>query len=177
MRLFISIEMPDEVKEYLGSIQQNLDFSKDKVKWVSPNQMHLTLKFLGKVQADKVKDVIAALKEIKVVPFSVNLGSIGVFPNENYIRVVWVGLNPEKGILELQKNIDESLKKMFDKEKDFKAHVTLARVKYIENKEEFISKLKHIKIESRNVNISNFKLMKSTLTPKGPVYEEVEIFK
>lgn len=176
MRLFISIEMPEEIKEYLGTIQQNIDFSKDKVKWVSPNQMHLTLKFLGKVQTDKVKDISAALRQIKVAPFSVNLGNIGVFPSEDYIRVIWVSLNPEKEILELQKNIDENLKTLFEKEKDFKAHITLARVKYIENKEDFIAKLKNIKIESKKIDINNFKLMKSTLTPLGPVYDEVEVF-
>ncbi len=176
MRLFISIGMPDEIKEYLGTIQQKMDFSKDKVKWVDNKQVHLTLKFLGKVQTDKVKDMSAALRKIKVVPFSVHLGNIGVFPNEDYIRVIWVGLSPEKEILELQKNIDESLKTLFEKEKDFKAHITLARVKYIENKEEFIGKLKNIKIESKKIEITSFKLMKSTLTPLGPVYDEVESF-
>ncbi len=176
MRLFISIEMPDEIKEYLGTIPQNIDAQKDKVRWVEHKQMHLTLKFLGEVQPDKVKDISEALRKIKIAPFSVNLSDIGVFPNENYIRVIWVGLNPEKEILELQKNIDESLKKLFKKEKDFKAHITLARVKYIDNKEDFIGKLKNIKIEGKKIDISNFKLMKSTLTPLGPVYEEVERF-
>src|SRR3989338_5381159 len=170
MRLFISIEVPDEIKEYLGNIQQKIDVLKDKVRWIGQKQMHLTLKFLGKVQTDKVKDISEALRGIKVAPFSVNLGDIGVFPSEDYIRVIWVGLNPEKEVLELQKNIDESLKKLFDKEKDFKSHITLARVKYIENKEDFIGKLKNVKIEGKKIDVSNFKLMKSTLTPLGPVY-------
>ena len=104
------------------------------------------------------------------------LDKIGVFPNESYIRVIWIGLNPENEILELQKNIDENLKTLFKKEKDFKPHLTLARVKYIENKEDFINKLKNINIENKKIEINNFKLIKSTLTPNGPVYEELEVF-
>lgn len=168
--------MPEEAKEYLGSIRQKIDTQKDKVRWVGQNQMHLTLKFLGSVQPEKVRDISAALIKIKIAPFSVHLGNIGVFPNEDHIKVIWVGLNPEKRILELQKGIDEGLKKLFKKERDFKPHITLARVKYIENKEDFISKLKNIKIEGKKVEINNFKLMKSTLTPQGPVYDGVEVF-
>ena len=89
---------------------------------------------------------------------------------------MWVGLNPEEKVLELQKQIDESLKKMFRKENDFKAHITLARVKYIEDKKQFLQQLKNIKVENKKVEVRNFKLIKSTLTPKGPVYEDLAVF-
>jgi 2'-5' RNA ligase len=109
-------------------------------------------------------------------PFSAHLDSIGIFPTENYIRVVWVGLKPEEKILELQKQIDESLKELFRKEKDFKAHITLCRVKYPEDKKSFVEQIKKIKIESKRIKIKDFRLVKSTLNPKGPVYEDLEVF-
>ena len=99
---------------------------------------------------DLVLDVVYTkdnLRKIEIRSFSVVLDDIGVFPSENYIRVIWVGLNPEEQVLELQKNIDESLKNLFKKERDFKPHLTLARVKYIEDKKGFIGELKKLNIE------------------------------
>ena len=129
MRLFIAIEIPEEIKDYLCGIQQEIVDSKNKIRLVNKGNMHLTLKFLGEVQTDKVEVLNKNLKEIPFKPFSVVLDAIGVFPSENYIRVVWVGLKPEEPVLELQKNIDEALKKLFKKEKNFKPHLTIARVK------------------------------------------------
>ena len=136
MRLFIAIDIPKEIKDYLCGIQQKIVDSKNKIRLVNKDNMHLTLKFLGEVQPDKAEILNKNLKETPFKPFSVNLDSIGVFPSEDYIRVVWVGLKPEEPVLELQKNIDESLKQLFKKEKDFKPHLTIARVKYIEGKKE-----------------------------------------
>ena len=82
----------------------------------------------------------------------------------------------EEKIIELQKNIDESLKRLFKKEKDFKAHITLARVKYPEDKKDFVDQIKNIKVESKKIEIKDFKLIKSTLSPKGQVYEELTLF-
>jgi len=128
------------------------------------------------VQPNNAEIIKKELKKIIFEPFSVCLDKIGVFPSENYIRVVWIGLSPEEPILKLQKDIDEKLKKLFKKEKDFKAHITLARVKFINNKKEFIEKLKKINIENKKIDVNSFKLVKSTLTPNGPVYEALEVF-
>ena len=176
MRLFIAIEIPEDVKEHLVKIQENIDTAKNKIRLVNKGNMHLTLKFLGEAQPDKAEILNKNLKEIAFKPFSVNLDAIGIFPSEDYIRVVWVGLKPEDQVLELQKNIDENLKKLFRKEKGFKPHLTIARVKYIEDKKQFIDKLKQIKVDNKKIEVDNFKLVKSTLTPKGPVYEYLEVF-
>ncbi|MBU90319.1 RNA 2',3'-cyclic phosphodiesterase [Candidatus Woesearchaeota archaeon] len=176
MRLFIAIEIPEEVKEYIVKIQKDIDNTANKIRFADKNQIHLTLKFLGEVQPDKADVIKEELKRISFNPFSVQLDKIGVFPDEGYIRVIWVGLKPEEPILELQKDIDEALEKSFKKEKNFKAHITLARVKYIEDKENFINKLKNIEIENKKIEVNNFKLVKSTLTPEGPVYENLMVF-
>ncbi|MAE43186.1 RNA 2',3'-cyclic phosphodiesterase [Candidatus Woesearchaeota archaeon] len=176
MRLFIAIEMPESIKEYLIQIQKQIDNDLAKIRWMKKEQMHLTLKFLGEVQPNDVEKVKEELRKIKFVFFSVHLNSIGVFPSENCIRVVWVGLKPEDKIMELQKDIDENLKKLFKKEGNFKAHITLGRVKFIDDKVKFMEMVKKIKVESKKINIDCFKLIKSTLTGQYPVYEEVEIF-
>lgn len=172
MRLFIAIDF-NELKDFFIELQKLLPRN---AMLSLIKTFHLTLKFLGEVQPDKVEQIVNSLKGIKFDPFSLFLDSIGIFPSENYIRVVWVGLKPEEKVVELQKSIDESLKEMFKKEKDFKSHITLARVKFPEDKKAFVEQLRKIKIENKKVEIKDFRLIKSTLNPKGSIYEELSIF-
>lgn len=172
MRLFIAVDF-NELKDYFVELQKQLP---KNAKLSLTKTFHLTLKFLGEVRPNNFDTLINNLKIIKFEKFSVILDSIGIFPTENYIRVVWIGLKPEDKVLELQKDIDESLIKLFRKEKDFKAHITLARVKYPEDKKQFLEELKKIKVENKKIEIKNFRLIKSTLSPKGHVYENLEVF-
>jgi len=172
MRLFIAIDF-NELNDYFIGLQKELPAN---VKLNLTKTFHLTLKFLGEVQPNNVEGIADILKNIKFENFFVHLDSIGIFPSENCIRTVWVGLKPEDKILELQKNIDIKLKDLFDKEKNFKAHITLARAKFIEDRKSFIDNLKKIKVEDKKIDVNNFKLVKSALTPEGPVYEDLTIF-
>ena len=172
MRLFIAIDF-NELKNYFAELQKLLP---KNAKLSFTKTFHLTLKFLGEVQPNNAEKVADILKKIKFKHFSVHLDSIGIFPTENYIRVVWVGLKPEDKVLELQKNIDDLLRELFKREMEFKAHITLARVKYPEDKKSFVEQLKKIKVEGKKIEIKNFRLIKSTLMPKGPVYEDLYIF-
>jgi len=174
MRLFIAIDF-NELKDYFIELQSNIDGSLAKLKKVST--FHLTLKFLGKVADDKAKEVKDKLKEIEFKPFSLTLDKIGVFPSENYMRVIWIGVKPTEKVIELQKKIETSLKE-FNFKKDFKfhPHITLARVKAVNDKEKFVKNLKDIKVEGEEIEVKDFRLVKSTLTPKGPVYEDIDVF-
>ncbi len=173
MRLFIAIDC-NELKDYFFELQRQ--FPKN-ARLSLVKSFHLTLKFLGEVQPNKIEEIVEILKKVKFSPFSVHLESIGIFPTENYIRVVWVGLKPEDKVLELQKAVDDSLKNFFRKEKDFKAHITLARVKFPEDKKSFVEEVKKIKVENEKFDIKDFRLVKSTLSREGPVYEDLEVFK
>lgn len=175
MRVFIAIDL-DELKDYFIELQEQLP--KEKAKLTLTKTYHLTLKFLGEVPEENIEKIKKILKKIKFDKFEINLDNVGVFPNENYIRVIWVGLNPKEKIIELQKNIENALKEFnFKKDFGFHPHITLARVKFVKNKVSFINSLKKIKIgKDKKIEFKNFKLIKSTLTPKGPVYEDLEIF-
>ncbi|MBI2134958.1 RNA 2',3'-cyclic phosphodiesterase [Candidatus Woesearchaeota archaeon] len=177
MRLFVAFDVPPEIKEYMAAIQQRIGNDLAEIRWVNKEQMHLTLKFLGEVQPNNLELIKKELRGVKFKSFQCYLSSIGVFPDEGHIRIVWVGLEPEDKIIELQQQVDDKLKKLFTKEKDFKAHLTLGRVKYAENREGFANKLKKINVEKKKFNVESFKLMKSTLEMEGPVYEAVEEFK
>lgn len=176
MRLFIAVDVPDEVKDYLHGLQKRLHSLPAKIKWVAKKQLHLTLKFLGEVEEGKVEVTKEKLRNVKLGRFSVKLNGLGVFPSESYVRVVWAGLEPEGKFIELQQKVDAELLELFPKEQKFHAHLTLGRVKFVKDKEEFSKMLEETKVEEKEFEVSNFKLMKSTLTGKGPVYEELEVF-
>ena len=176
MRVFIAINIPEEIKDYFKIIQEMIDKENVKIRLAHKGQMHLTLKFLGEVQPDMVKKVCEELKNIKFQSFPVYLDSIGIFSSKKYIRVIWIGLRPEEEIIKIQKNIDDILNKCFKREKDFEPHLTLARVKFVEDKEKFVRGLKNIKIKRKKFEINNFKLVKSILTKKGAIYEDIAIF-
>lgn len=173
MRLFIAIEL-EELADYFKQLQEQIP----KVKATFPKKFHLTLKFLGEVPDNKVGEIKEKLKLIKFSAFTLKLSSTGVFPNEKFIRVVWVGLENGENIASLQQKIETALEGMFKKDSRFHPHITLARVKFIESnkKEEFINAIKAIKVEPKEVTIKNFKLIKSTLTKQGPVYEDLEVY-
>jgi len=173
MRLFIAIDF-GELKDYFTELQKQLP-SNAKLSLVK--SFHLTLKFLGEVQPSKVDEIISILKTIKFEPFETHLDSIGIFPTENYIRVVWVGLKPEEKVVELQKQIDDSLNKLFRKEKGFKPHITLCRVKYPEDKKLFVENVRKIKVENKKIAVRDFRLVKSTLISKGPVYGDLFVYR
>ena len=173
MRLFIAIEV-DGFKDYFISLQEKI--KTDIAKLTFPKSFHMTLKFLGDVPETKLGQIKEKLGRIEFNAFSFKFANIGVFPNENYIRVVWLGIDPEKEAVELQKKIDTALEGMFKRERDFVPHITLARVKFVKEKQEFSRLIKSLSVDGKPVKVSSFKLIKSTLTGEGPVYEEIAKF-
>ncbi|MAG16013.1 RNA 2',3'-cyclic phosphodiesterase [Candidatus Woesearchaeota archaeon] len=175
MRCFISIELPEEVKKELQKLQEDIRSSNIKASF--SKGFHLTLKYLGDLTPEKVEHVKKRLSSCKFKKFEVTLDDFGVFPNEKHIKVIWVGIKPEEDVVKLQKEIDEAMQKDFKKEKQFKAHLTLARIKHVKDKENFLQFLKNIEIKKINFSVNEFKLMRSTLTAEGPVYDELFVYK
>jgi len=183
MRLFIAIGIPKQIKEALQKcsnelqqvIKQN-DLA--KCNFVDVNNMHLTLKFLGEVNEQKLNDIKDALYEIDFESFNAQLSNVGIFPNENHVRVVWVGIKDGKHILKLQKDIEEKMDAIgFEKDnKEFHPHLTLARVKFVKDKSRFTELLKKIEVDNVEFNVNGFSLIQSTLTPEGPVYKVLAIY-
>jgi len=176
MRAFIAVEMPEEIKKILLDAQKQINTKKAKIR--PAKAFHLTLKFLGEIEEKKVEEIKSALNKIKFKKINTALTEIGVFPNESYIRVVWAGLEDSEGkIKNLQKEVDSKIEKLgLKKDARFHPHLTLARVKFVEDKQGFIKNLKEIKIEKKAFQITEFKLIKSILTPEGPVYQDISVF-
>ncbi len=174
MRCFIAIDIPDEVKEKIYEINKILEGVKHKP--VEKQNLHLTLKFLGEIDDYKVKFVIEKMRELKIKKFKVYLGYIGVFPNENFIRVLWISLEPSSLIKKIHEDIDRILKPYFKEDKRFESHITISRIKGIKNKKEFLEKIKKIKINAE-FEVEEIKLKRSILKKEGPEYYDIYVFK
>lgn len=175
MRLFIAIELPEELNEKMFELKEKLRTEDAKTTLTKEN--HLTLKFLGEVEDSKIDKIKEALKTVEFKQYKAKLDNIGVFPNENYIRVVWVGVKPEEETKELKVKIDEVLKDFnFKDDFDFHPHITLARVKFVKDKPKFKDLIHSLKIEDSEFEVKEFKLIKSELMPEGPIYEDLEVF-
>ena len=171
MRCFVSIDIPKEVQEVIKEIQNLLPVFKGKKTELQ--NLHLTLKFLGEVDGVILEKVKNRLKKIRFQEFTTELDYLGFFDNSKY-GVVWIFIpNCEK----LQKKVDDVLEGLFLKEKRFMSHLTIARVKFLQNKKQFLRKLKTIKIPKTSFKVNEFRLKKSDLASTGPFYRTLEIYK
>ncbi len=176
-RGFIAIE--------INATSSILEFEKEikktgaDIKLVEPQNIHITLKFLGDVEEtliDEIERIMKnAVKEIK--PFTMKLNETGVFPNNNYVRVIWIGIKEAQIIETIVKTIDEHLSELgFKKEnRGFSPHLTIGRVKSAKNKQillEVIEKYKDVEFSIQEVK--SIKLMKSDLTSAGPIYTTIK---
>ena len=181
MRTFIAIELPQKIIGTLSALQNQLKNTQADVKWVAPENIHLTLKFLGEVDEKKIEKIIQALEETAKdnQPFSIRLCALGAFPKINFPRVIWVGIDAGD---EKTKNIafvlEEKLQKLgIPKEKrPFSSHITIGRVRSGINREKLVKELdilqgKRLLQENLEFLATKITLFKSTLTPKGPIYE------
>ncbi len=171
MRLFIAIEVPDEIRAYAVSLAEPLKDSPGSINWVKKENMHLTLKFLGEVDDDSTGKITEALKEIKFEDFEANTAELGAFPSMDYIRVLWLGIEPHDKINALQQQLEQVLQPLaFKKDNKFHPHLTLARVKFLKEKQQFTDKIKQIQVEKKQFSVKKIKLIKSILTKQGPIY-------
>ncbi len=174
MRLFIAIEVSPEAAAQLLGAQKQLQTDNSKLTFTK--SFHLTLKFLGEIAPAKAEEVKKKLQTIQFKKFTAQLDGTGVFPSENYVRVVWVGIEPSDVIRDLQRKIDDALTGLFQKEKEFKPHITLARVKTVKDKKQFAEQVKNLKLAPVSFSVIQFKLIESQLRGKeGPLYADTAI--
>ncbi len=176
IRAFISIEIPQEVREKISLIQEQLKTIETPVKWVRPQSIHLTLKFLGNISEAQIPDIKNCMSAAAggIAPFTVNIKGTGVFPNLNYPRVIWLGLHDKTdSLFRLQKGIDGCLSRIGveAEERGFTPHLTLGRIKSLKGKNQLIRTI-HIyrEIEAGEIAVDKINLMKSQLNPAGAIY-------
>lgn len=166
IRCFLAIEIPEEIKKKIIIIAKEING--EGIKPVTEENLHITLKFLGEVSPEKVERIKKRLAEFQFASFSINIKGVGVFPNEEYIRVVWVGCESKNKELEaLAEKMNSVLAREAPKE-EFTPHLTIARAKKKLELQNFLKKHKEEMFGS--FVCKSFELKQSVLQRSGPVY-------
>lgn len=174
IRAFIAISLPEVVCSTLGELTRTLaaQMPKGAVRWVKPDRMHLTVRFLGDTAVSQLPQIATNLTNAtqKHDPFSLQLSHLGCFPNERRPRVIWVGMKGDTdALVKLKRDVDAALAPLgWEVEKrPFRAHLTLGRVKDAR-------KLAGLKwgadVVGAEVPVTAVKIIESQLRPSGPVY-------
>src|SRR5215467_4464421 len=176
MRLFIAVDLPDNVRQQLGHIQQALRPLTDSARWVAPESIHITLKFLGEVPEKQIENVDSALAGLSWKPFTVTVRGVGFFPGNRSPRVFWAGLEAPT-MKDMAEEVDARMERLgFDKEKRaFRPHITLARAR--DNRID--SSLVTASEAYQEYDFGSFVadrvfLFQSTLKSSGAVYEKLK---
>ena len=184
IRSFIAIELPDEVKETVAMIIKRLRPAQYRyVKWVAPAGIHLTIKFLGNISSDQIPQITGIMKTAAgmVPPLELRLGGLGMFPNEQRPRVIWVALEGNtEPLATMQREIEQALAPLgfAPENRAFTPHLTLGRVRdnaSPEERKEIGRLMKEKKIDyDASFTLRELSLMKSTLTPTGAIYNRLD---
>jgi len=174
IRSFIAIEISESVRKKIADLQEELKKHKERISWTKPDNIHLTLKFLGDIEESKTKSIgeslTIATKELQ--PFNFFVKELGVFPNFRRPRVLWVGINnPGNELNNIHSKIEQQLNQLgFQKEKKrFNPHLTIGRVKS-QVSDQFIERFKTVKFDGNEVKVAEIIFMKSQIHPKGAIY-------
>ena len=183
IRSFIAIELPGELKSGLSQLQSQLKAAGHApVKWVDPYSIHLTLKFLGNIAADRVGEITrvmeAAAREIS--PFHLEVRGLGAFPNLRRVQVVWVGVGGEVEQLgQLQRSIESGLAPLgfAPESREFRPHLTIARLRErasLDEQQSFGQLIGSTGFETvYRFGVDSVNMMRSQLTREGAIYTRI----
>ena len=182
IRSFIAIELPNELRLKLDQLEAQLKSGKQPwVKWVNPDSIHLTLKFLGNIASDRTGEITKAMEEAAqgIPPFHLEVKDLGVFPNLKRVQVAWVGISGEVDKLgEFQQRLESNLACLgfAPESRPFTPHLTLARLRNqasLDERQRFGQLIAGSRFEAGAIEVDAINLMRSQLTREGAIYSRI----
>ena len=175
IRTFIAIELPVKVKQVALQIQNQLGESIEGIRWIKHENIHLTVKFLGNVEENRINDISAAvLNAVKGISvMNLKTGHLGIFPNEKRPRILWLGVEGDvREFIQMSKNCESELAKLgYEKNaRENRPHITVGRIRSSKKQKGLVNILKDIPIESIDFRADALNLMRSELNPNEVVY-------
>lgn len=174
VRLFIALDMPASVASALREAREILASSGGEVRWESPEKYHCTLLFLGDMDVDLLEPLEAAVTKAAtgLPPFELEYAGIGFFPDRSRPRVIWGGIRESQELRDLQSRVVAALRGVvpLPPEEEFRAHVTLGRVRGQRNILRLIQKAESCTFEHPPVTHREVYIVKSQLRPGGSVH-------
>ncbi|MFH1061297.1 MAG: RNA 2',3'-cyclic phosphodiesterase [Candidatus Omnitrophota bacterium] len=178
IRAFIALEISSELQEELKEIQKQLMQLPGEIAWIRPENLHISIRFLGDITQEQVNIIVQINEKIakKLKSFPISLSVLGVFPYISDPHILWAGIGSGYSqvtqINTLVSNELSSMKLKYE-DKHFHPHITLARIKSIKNKSELAEMIDKIKLRIASEEISKLILYKSETTPKGAIYTKI----
>jgi 2'-5' RNA ligase len=180
VRLFVALELPEQMRTALNDLIARLKPVCPKARWVRPEGMHITLKFIGEADPGKLDTIRAALATVhSSAPVELNVRGMGFFPNDRRPRAAWCGVKASPNLAELAADIARALEPLgFPAEsRQFVPHLTLARSNSPDGFENLVSAAKNLKSqEIGSARESEFRLIQSFLKPSGAEYKRLATF-
>jgi 2'-5' RNA ligase len=182
IRSFIAINLPESLLDLVQRIQKDFRKMGFSFRWVKPDQVHITLKFMADLAADDQGAIQEALIETAAqsAPFALMLQGCGVFPNLRAPRVLWLGMaGAIDDLCLLQKRLDQSISQKTHNritmdDRPFRAHLTIARIKGSVDANHLLAALKsHAGVQSEPFSVSELHWIESRLNPTGPIYQDL----
>ena len=126
IRLFVGIELPDELRQRMALIQTGVE----RAQWVATENIHLTLRFIGKISGDVVADALDALETIHAPTFSLTVDGAGHFESRKRLRALWLGVEKADALISLRNRIESALVRagLEPEQRKYKPHITIARI-------------------------------------------------
>jgi 2'-5' RNA ligase len=180
VRLFIALLFPDEIKDALGKLIDDLKPRGQGIKWVEPKNIHLTLKFIGEVPEKKIDRILEKLEQVLAdkAKFEGRVVKCGGFPNLRNPRVLWVGLEGADPAVAIAKELNHGLIPVGIKaeKRGLSPHLTLGRIKTRTDLSQLATYMENLNFDAGSIILNRVALVKSTLTPGGPIYENIKLF-
>ena len=181
-RVFLAISFHDNLilGQYISNIQNKL--LQEKIKWVAPKNTHLTLKFFGPIDDNRIENIKKTLKSTleNSSKLKISFNKLGIFGSRYQPRVLWMGMENAQSIVELESQIRNALIEIgisYDRQ-NFVPHLTIARIKQLQSKKYFQSVInRYSEFNSGPIDINSVFLYQSILRPEGPIYKVLEEFK
>jgi 2'-5' RNA ligase len=180
IRSFVALELSDEVREQLAELLKRLRQTNAAVKWVEPENLHLTLKFLGEVPEEQIEAIVEALRAIAqaTAPFPFTVKGVGGFPDLRRPRVLWVGVEPTPPLMRLQQIVEQAMERLGfpPEERAYHPHITLGRVKAMAGLEKVRAVLsEYASVTFGSVPAKHLTLFRSDLSREGPTYTPIAL--
>jgi len=177
-RLFVAIELDDAVRGVLGHARTRLARACEGVRWVKPELMHLTLRFLGDVADEDVAEVCGAVGDVArdCEPFGFELGSAGCFPRRGPVRAMWVGVDePAGALIRCAAAVSQAMETLgFEPDRQgFSPHITIGRARADRSDGAIRSAVGRWDVARQRMDVDSIAVIASILTPQGPVYTPV----
>jgi RNA 2',3'-cyclic 3'-phosphodiesterase len=180
MRLFVALEIPSTVRENLAALLNSLRAVSPQTRWVRPENLHVTLKFIGEVAEAKLAAIRGALARVcSERPITLDFRGLGFFPNEKHPRVFWAGIEASPNLKTLAADIDRTTEKLgvAVEKRPFSPHLTLARFEPPRLPEKLRAAIQECATRDfGSLHTSQFHLIESKLKPTGAEYTTVESF-